>query len=161
MGYLMFRGVNKATIVGLLSKDPEIRQLKNTKVATLSLVTNEVWVDSTGNKSTKASWHRVIVYGKMAEVAEKYLKKGAEVYVEGAINYREWKTDAGETKNTTEIVVNQSGVMQMLGGKREPDMTGQKTQKPVKNESSRPPVEAYQNEIENQDPDLWSNDIPF
>lgn len=160
----MFKGVNKATIVGVLGQDPEFRELKKTKVATLNLVTNELWTDSEGKKVTKASWHRIVIYGRLAEVARDYLKKGAEVYVEGSINYREWKTDSGEIKKSTEIVVSNTGTMQMLGGKRE-NTEGNNT-KPLNNSqnqtanipqenSNNPPLESYQNE------QGWENDIPF
>ncbi len=117
------RGVNKVIIVGYLGQEPEIRYLPNGgAVATLSVATSESWTDkSTGEMKEKTEWHRVVVFGKLAEIAGEHLKKGSQVYLEGQLQTRKWDDDNGVTHYVTEIVINRSGTMQMLGGRREGD----------------------------------------
>ncbi|MCE1279244.1 single-stranded DNA-binding protein [Enterobacter hormaechei] len=114
------RGVNKVILVGTLGQDPEVRYMQGNKaVANLSLATNESWRDKqTGEMKEKTEWHRVVLFGKLAEVAGEYLKKGAQVYIEGQLRTRKWTDQAGIEKYTTEIVVGQNGSMQMLGGRQ-------------------------------------------
>lgn len=114
------RGVNKVILVGTLGQDPEVRYMQGNKaVANLSLATNESWRDKqTGEMKKKTEWHRVVLFGKLAEVAGEYLKKGAQVYIEGQLRTRKWTDQTGVEKYTTEIVVGQNGSMQMLGGRQ-------------------------------------------
>lgn len=114
------RGVNKVILVGTLGQDPEVRYMQGNKaVANLSLATNESWRDKqTGEMKEKTEWHRVVLFGKLAEVAGEYLKKGAQVYIEGQLRTRKWTDQTGIEKYTTEIVVGQNGSMQMLGGRQ-------------------------------------------
>ncbi|MDM7040897.1 single-stranded DNA-binding protein [Klebsiella pneumoniae] len=114
------RGVNKVILVGTLGQDPEVRYMQGNKaVANLSLATNESWRDKqTGEMKEKTEWHRVVLFGKLAEVAGEYLKKGAQVYIEGQLRTRKWTDQTGVEKYTTEIVVGQNGSMQMLGGRQ-------------------------------------------
>ncbi|MBC6504738.1 single-stranded DNA-binding protein, partial [Citrobacter freundii] len=89
-------------------------------VTNLSLATSESWRDKqTGEVRENTEWHRVVLFGKLAEVASEYLRKGAQVYVEGQLRTRSWQDDSGVTRYVTEIVVGQNGTMQMLGGRRD------------------------------------------
>lgn len=111
------RGVNKVTILGVLGQDPEIRYMPNGgAVANISLATSETWKDKqTGEKKEKTEWHRVAIFGKLAEIAGEYLRKGSKIYIEGKLQTRKWKDQSGADRNTTEIVLDGfSSVMQML-----------------------------------------------
>ena len=115
----MSRGINKVILVGSLGKDPEVKYLPNgNAVANISLATSESWKDrNTGQKQEKTEWHRIVVFGKLAEIAGQYLTKGAQAYFEGKLQTRKWQDKAtGQDKYTTEIVVDSGGQMQMLGG---------------------------------------------
>ena len=109
-------GVNKVILVGHLGKDPETKAMPSGGAVTnITLATSESWKDNaSGEKKEKTEWHRVVFFNKLAEVAAQYLKKGAQVYVEGKITTRKWQNKEGVDQYTTEIVANE---MQMLGGK--------------------------------------------
>lgn len=118
----MARGVNKVIIVGTLGNDPEVKySASGSAIANLSVATSEQWKDKqTGEKKEQTEWHRVVIFGKLAEVAGEYLRKGSQVYIEGQLRTRKWTDSNGVDKYTTEIVIPQmGGVMQMLGGKRD------------------------------------------
>ena len=112
----MARGVNKAIIVGTLGQDPEIRYTANGgAVANISVATNESWRDkATGEAQERTEWHRIVMFGKLAEIAQQYLKKGSQAYFEGRIQTRKWQDNEGKDRYNTEIVANE---MQMLGGR--------------------------------------------
>jgi single-strand DNA-binding protein len=112
----MARGVNKAILVGNLGRDPEVRYSPNGQaVANVTLATSESWKDKTsGEKQEKTEWHRVVFFGRLAEIAGEYLKKGAQIYVEGRLQTRKWTDKDGHDRYTTEIVAND---MQMLGSR--------------------------------------------
>jgi single-strand DNA-binding protein len=113
-------GVNKVIILGNLGKDPEVRFMPNGgAVANLTIATSESWKDKqTGEQKEKTEWHRVVMFGKLAEIAGEYLKKGSKVYIEGALQTRKWQNQQGQDQYTTEIVVQGfNGTMQMLDGK--------------------------------------------
>ena len=114
------RGVNKVILVGNLGQDPEVRYIPNgSAVATLSLATSESWRDKqSGEQKEVTEWHRVVIFGKLAEIAGEYLRKGSQVYIEGQLRTRKWTDQAGQDKYTTEVVVNIGGTMQMLGGRQ-------------------------------------------
>ena len=103
-------GVNKVIILGNLGKDPEVRFMPN------GGATSESWKDKqTGEQKEKTEWHRVVMFGKLAEIAGEYLKKGSKVYIEGALQTRKWQNQQGQDQYTTEIVVQGfNGTMQML-----------------------------------------------
>lgn len=110
-------GVNKVIILGNLGKDPEVRFMPNGGgVANLTIATSESWKDKqTGEQKEKTEWHRVVMFGKLAEIAGEYLKKGSKVYIEGALQTRKWQNAQGQDQYTTEIVVQGfNGTMQML-----------------------------------------------
>ncbi len=115
----MSRGVNKAIIIGNCAGDPEARFLPNGNAVTnVTVVTNETWKDKqTGQQQERAEFHRVVLFGKVAEIASQYLHKGSQVYIEGTIRTRKWQGQDGQDKYTTEIVVDVNGNMQLLGGK--------------------------------------------
>ena len=111
-------GVNKVILVGNLGKDPEVKYLESgIPLARFSVATSETYKDRTsGERKTNTEWHNVVLWRGLAEVAEKYLKKGSQIYVEGKLRTRSWEDQAGVTKYTTEIV---GDTMTMLGGKSE------------------------------------------
>ncbi|URQ90865.1 single-stranded DNA-binding protein [Pseudoalteromonas sp. SCSIO 43101] len=117
----MARGVNKVILVGNLGQDPEVRYMPNGNgVANISIATTDSWKDkNTGQMQERTEWHRVVLFGKLAEVAGEYLRKGSQVYIEGRLQTRKWTDQSGQEKYTTEIVVDMGGQMQMLGGRGE------------------------------------------
>ena len=110
----MGRGINKAVIVGTLGKDPEIRYAANgNAVVNISVATNESWKDrETGEAQERTEWHRIVLFGKLGEIASQYLKKGSQAYFEGKIKTNKWQDQGGIDRYTTQIVANQ---MEMLG----------------------------------------------
>ncbi|HGJ5874581.1 MAG TPA: single-stranded DNA-binding protein [Arsenophonus apicola] len=113
------RGVNKVILIGNLGQDPEIRYMPNGgAVANLTLATSESWRDKqSGEMREKTEWHRVVIFGKLAEVAGEYLRKGSQVYIEGSLQTRKWQDQNGQDRYSTEVVVNIGGTMQMLGAR--------------------------------------------
>lgn len=113
------RGINKVILVGNVGQDPEMRYMPSGgAVCNLSIATSESWNDkASGEKKEQTEWHRVVLFGKLAEIAGEYVKKGTQLYIEGELRTRKWTDQAGVDKYTTEIVVNVGGTMQMLGGK--------------------------------------------
>ena len=111
------RGINKVILVGRLGNDPEVRYIPNGgAVANLQVATSESWRDKqTGEMREQTEWHRVVLFGKLAEVAGEYLRKGAQVYIEGQLRTRSWDDNNGATRYITEILVKTTGTMQMLG----------------------------------------------
>jgi single-strand DNA-binding protein len=108
--------VNKVILVGNLGRDPETRYMPDGGAITnVSIATTEVWKDKNGDKQEKTEWHRVAFFGKLAEIAGEYLKKGSQVYVEGRLQTRKWQDKDGADKYTTEIVADR---MQMLGSRQ-------------------------------------------
>jgi single-strand DNA-binding protein len=113
----MAGSVNKVIIVGNLGRDPEVRALQNgNKVANLNVATTDSWFNKdSGQREEKTEWHRIVIYGKVAEVAEKYLKKGSSAYFEGRLQTRKWTDKDNQERYTTEIVVDN---MTMLGSRQ-------------------------------------------
>ncbi len=112
----MSGSLNKVILVGNLGRDPEIRSMQNgDKVANLNIATSENWKDRDGNRQEKTEWHRVVIFGKIAEVCERYLKKGSKVLIEGKLVTRKWVDKNNNDKYTTEVVVSGfNGGMTML-----------------------------------------------
>ena len=117
----MSGSLNKVILVGNLGADPEIRNTQSgDKVANLRIATSERWRDRDGNNQDRTEWHRVVIFGKVAEVCEKYLRKGSKILIEGKIQTRKWTDQSGQDKYTTEIVVSGfGGNMTMLDGRGE------------------------------------------
>lgn len=138
------RGVNKAIIVGNLGADPEVRTTQNgSTITSIKVATSEAWTDKqTGQKQERTEWHRVKFFGKLAEVAGQYLKKGSQVYVDGYIRTEKYTDKAGVERYATDIIANE---MQMLGS---PDSKKQQRQ-PIAQEQSH-----------NNSPEL-DDEIPF
>lgn len=113
------RGINKVILIGHLGQDPEVRYLPNgNAVANITLATSETWRDKqSGEQKERTEWHRVVFFGKLAEIVGEYLRKGSQVYVEGRLQTRKWQDQSGQDKYTTEVVVDMGGTMQMLGGR--------------------------------------------
>ena len=114
----MARGINKVILVGTLGKDPEIRYSQaGAALTSVSVATNEVWKDKNGEKQERTEWHRVKFFGRLAEIAGEYLKKGGQVYIEGSLRTEKYTDKQGVEKYSTDIIANE---MQLLGGR--PDM---------------------------------------
>ncbi|GBE11686.1 single-stranded DNA-binding protein [bacterium BMS3Bbin12] len=112
----MARGVNKVILVGNLGRDPEVRYLPSgSAVVNVTIATSESWKDKTsGERQERTEWHNVVFFGRLAEIAGEYLKKGSQVYVEGSLRTRKWQDKEGRDRYTTETVVSD---MQMLGSR--------------------------------------------
>ena len=110
------RGINKVIVLGNLGKDPEVRYMPSGgQVTNITVATSETWKDKdSGEQKENTEWHRIVFFGKLAEIAGQYLKKGGQVYVEGRLQTRKWQGQDGQDRYTTEIVANE---MQMLGGR--------------------------------------------
>ena len=119
----MGNGINKAVIVGTLGKDPEIRYAQNgNAVVNVSVATNESWKDrETGEAQQRTGWHRIVMFGKLGEIASQYLKKGSQAYFEGRIRTSKWQDESGNDRYTTEIIANE---MQMLGRRADAEPAG-------------------------------------
>tara|TARA_B100000945_G_C20135065_1_gene481244 strand:+ start:146 stop:619 length:474 start_codon:yes stop_codon:yes gene_type:complete len=116
----MAGSVNKVILIGNLGRDPEIRTMQNgNKVANLNIATSESWKDkTTGERKEKTDWHRVVIFGNLAEIAENYLKKGSKVYISGKLQTRKWQDQSGQDKYTTEVVLQgYGGELTMLDAK--------------------------------------------
>jgi single-strand DNA-binding protein len=108
--------VNKVILIGNLGRDPETRYMPDGGAITnISVATTDVWKDKNGEKQEKTEWHRVAFFGKLAEIAGEYLKKGSQVYVEGRLQTRKWQDKDGADKYTTEVIADR---MQMLGSRQ-------------------------------------------
>ena len=143
-------GVNKVILVGNLGKDPEVRHLENgTTVANFPIATSESYKDREGNRIDQTEWHNVVVWRKLAEIAESYLKKGSQIYLEGKLRTRSWDDQQGNKRYTTEVVAD---TFTMLG-KRE---DSQSTQSVTNNNSS---TSTQNNVIETNN--SVEDDLPF
>lgn len=147
------RGVNKMILMGNLGQDPEVRYMPSGgAVANITVATSESWNDkATGEKKEKTEWHRVSIFGKLAEIAGEYLGKGSQVYIEGKLQTRKWQDQSGQDRYTTEIVVQgYSGVMQMIGrapeqqGGNQQQGWGQPQQPAQQQQQQRAPQQQYQ-----------------
>ena len=157
----MARGINKVILVCTLGQDPEVRYTADGKaVANISGATNEQWTDkATGQKQEKTEWHRISMFGRLAEIAGEYLKKGSQVYIEGKLQTRKWQDQNGQDRYTTEIVANE---MQMLGGgnaggnpQRQPPAQQASQQQPPRQQAA-PPAQQQP-----QQGGHFEDDIPF
>lgn len=166
----MARGVNKVILVGTCGQDPETRYLPSGNAVTnLSLATSEQWTDKqTGQKVEKTEWHRVSLFGKVAEIAGEYLRKGSQVYIEGKLQTREWEKD-GVKRYTTEIIVDMQGTMQLLGGRPDnagggdsaPRQSRPAPQREPQQQAPRQSAPPQQKPQPAQDYDSFDDDIPF
>lgn len=137
--------VNKAIIVGTLGRDPEVSYMNNgDAICNLSVATSERWKDKSGEKQERTEWHRISMFGKLAEIAGRYLAKGSSVYLEGKLQTRKWTDKDGVEKYTTEIIADR---MQMLGGNREASRETGREQKPQQSRQQRPPADDFDDDV--------------
>lgn len=161
------KGVNKVILIGHLGQDPEIHYMPSGgAVANLTLATSESWRDKqTGEMKEKTEWHRVVIFGKLAEIAGEYLRKGSQVYIEGSLQTRKWQDQSGQDRYTTEVVVNIGGTMQMLGGNCGNQAGSQKTQQNQgwgQPQQPQAPKQASSNQTpQSEPPQDWDDPIPF
>ena len=158
----MARGINKVILVGNLGNDPDVRYTAGgAAVANVSIATTEAWKDrESGEMQEKTEWHKVVFFGKLAEIVAEYVKKGSQIYIEGRLQTRKWQDKEGNERYTTEIVANE---MQMLGGRssggggsggspeRERPAPSEGGSKPSRSSSARPAA----------DQNFVDDDIPF
>jgi len=147
-------GINKVILVGNIGAKPEVKYSSNgSAIANLSVATSETWNDkNSGEKQEKTEWHRVSLYGKLAEIAGQYLDKGSKIYVEGKLQTRKWQDQSGQDRYTTEIVVSgYGGTLQMLD-RREGMATGGQ---------SAPSNNMSNDTVEVADSSGFEDDIPF
>lgn len=155
------RGVNKVILIGNLGADPEVRYTPSGEaVATLRIATSETWKDKqTGQTQERTEWHRVVLFGKLAEIAGEYLRKGRQVYIEGALRTRKWQGQDGQDRYTTEIVARE---MQLIGGRGEGTALDQGA--PAYPEASAPPQSKLSSASKSTSQpldDFEDDDIPF
>ena len=158
----MARGINKVILIGNLGGDPDTRYLPNGNAVTnLTLATSDSWKDKqSGQIQERTEWHRISLFGKIAEIAGQYLVKGSKVYIEGRLQTREWEKD-GVKRYTTEVVVDMGGTMQMLDSRSDnTEAPAQRTQQPAR---QRPTPQANAQTGAQQEPDYdsFDDDIPF
>lgn len=156
----MSRSLNKVTLIGNLGADPEVRSTgSGTRVATLSVATSRQWNNQAGERQEKTEWHRVVLWNNnkgsgLADVAERYLAKGSQVYIEGSIEYRQWEDREGNTRYTTEIRAREMIMLSGRGdGERAPASSGAATV------SASPDSESYKDFPEALDEE--DDDLPF
>lgn len=163
-------GINKCIILGRVGNDPEVKySASGSAIANLSVATSEQWNDkATGEKKEQTEWHRVVVFGKLAEVAGEYLRKGSQVYIEGKLRTRKWTDQSGVEKYTTEIVLQpMNGVMQMIGGKSSDNgnQQSQQRQQSGSNQQSgwgKPQQPSNTSKPQANEPPMdFDDDIPF
>lgn len=126
------RGVNKVILVGNLGADPEVRTSPNgSTIANIRLATGEAWKDQQGQLQERTEWHRIVVFGRSAEVARDYLRKGSKIYLEGRLQTRKWQDKNGQDQYTTEIVAQEFQMLDRAGG-------GEAGARPAVNTPTRP-----------------------
>ena len=164
----MARGVNKVILIGNVGGDPETRYLPNGNAVTnITLATTDSWKDKqTGQQQERTEWHRVVFFGKLAEIAGEYLRKGGQCYIEGRLQTREWEKD-GVKRYTTEIVVDMNGTLQLLGGRAGNNEGGgeyaprQQQSRPAPQQAAPRPAPQPAAQQPAQDFDSFDDDIPF
>ena len=173
--HLMSRGINKCILVGNVGQDPEVRYLPNGgAVANVTLATSESWMDkNSGQKQEKTEWHRIVFFGKLADIVSQYVKKGSKLYVEGKLQTRKWQDQSGNDKYTTEIVVDGfSGQMQMLdgrqdvGGQQQVHSPAQNVQQPTQQhrqseQNQYAAMQGGQQQVQQQPQQPMSNNNPY
>ncbi len=156
----MSRGINKVILIGNLGQDPEVRYTQSgDAIANVSLATSETWKDkNTGEPQERTEWHRVVFFGKVAEIVKDYLHKGSKIYVEGQLRTRKWQDKDGQDRYTTEVIVSLGGTLQMLDSRPDGGAStsqgqgnGRSAQAPTANGHGRQPPE----------PPPFDDDIPF
>ena len=156
------KGINKVIIVGNLGNDPEVKYTPaGAAITNISVATSESWKDkSSGQTQEKTEWHRIVFFGKLAEIAGEYLRKGSQVYIEGKLQTRKWQDKQGQDRYSTEIICDSfNGVMQMLGSKQEGSQPRQ--QAPQQQQQQTQQQSAYPVSTNQADSNNEFSDIPF
>ena len=151
--------LNKVMLIGRLGQDPEIRYTQSgSSVANVTIATNDYWTDKQGGKQERTEWHSLVLWGKLADLAQSYLKKGSQVYVEGRLQTRDWEDQQGQKHYKTEVVVT---TMQFLDSKMSDSSETEYTATPsVQKSDSMPVAPAEASEAPHGD-DYIKDDIPF
>ena len=145
--------LNKIMLIGHLGKDPEVRYTPDgTPVATFSLATSENWTDKNGTRQEHTEWHNIVAWRRLADLSQKYLTKGRQVYIEGRLRSREWNDREGNRRRTTEVVVSQ---IVLLGSRSQSTDAPAPSQEPAAKSTSEEPEQAF------GDAGITDNDIPF
>lgn len=164
----MARGVNRVFLIGNLGGDPDVRYMPNgNAVCNITLATSDTWKDKqTGQHQERTEWHRVVFFGRLAEVVGEYARKGSKLYVEGRLQTREWEKD-GIKRYTTEVVVDIGGQMQLLDGRPDGQQQGrqQPPQRAQQSAGSNAYADARNGHVQHNAPppdyDQFDDDIPF
>ncbi|HEK0774542.1 TPA: single-stranded DNA-binding protein [Proteus mirabilis] len=151
------KGVNKVLLIGHLGQDPEMRYLPNGDAVTnITLATSDSWKDKqSGETKERVEWHRVVIFGKLAEIAGEYLRKGSQVYIEGQLQTRKWQDQNGQDRYSTEVVVNINSSMQILGNNNQ---AGSQKSQPSPHQHEWSPQQSPKH---NEPPIDFDDDIPF
>lgn len=159
----MARGINKVILIGNLGADPEIRYTASgTAVANLRLATSEAWKDKqSGDMQERTEWHRLVIFGRTAEVAGEYLKKGSKIYTEGRLRTNKWQGQDGQDRYTTEIVVNEMQMLDSRGGGTANYGPPQGGARPQSQSQPAPQQQPSQPAAVDQSFDDLDDDIPF
>ena len=143
-------GVNKVILIGNLGRDPEVRHLESgASVANFPIATTESYKDKNGNRQDQTEWHNIVLWRGLAEIAEKYLKKGSQIYIEGKLRSRSWEDKEGNTRYITEVV---GDSMTMLGGRSENNTLSQAQESKAEKVSQETPISSADDE---------NDDLPF
>ena len=157
----MARGVNKVILVGNLGKDPETRYMPSgSAVTNLTLATSESWKDKqTGDQQERTEWHKIAMFGRLAEIAAEYLRKGSQVYIEGKLRTRKWQDKEGKDRYTTEIVADEMQMLGSKGGGAGASASAGANAPAAATASQRPPV--VNDSVDGGPPGDFDDDIPF
>lgn len=150
------RGINKVILIGNMGNDPEVRYMPSGDAfANITIATNESWKDKTsGEQHNQTEWHNIVLFGRLAEIAGEYLKKGSKIYIEGKLRTRKWKDKAGQDRQTTEIVARDMQMLDSRGGGAAASASGfQSSSSSASNTQEQAPIPAGT--------DDFDDDIPF
>lgn len=155
----MAKGINKCILVGNLGNDPETKYMPSGGAVTnISIATQGSWKDkTTGERVERTEWHKVVFFNRLAEIAGEYLRKGSQVYIEGALRTRKWQDQEGQDRYTTEIVASE---LQMLGSKGDSQSQGQQQSRPQQDRKQVPPKVKQEQEAPRNFDD-FDDDTPF
>tara|TARA_B100000609_G_scaffold190376_1_gene178253 strand:- start:123 stop:599 length:477 start_codon:yes stop_codon:yes gene_type:complete len=158
----MSGSLNKVQLIGNLGRDPEIRTTNDGRnIAHVTLATSENWKDASGQRQERTEWHRIVVFGGLADVVKQYLKKGDSAYFEGRIQTRKWTDNSNQERYTTEIVVDQKGAMQMLGSRGGASDSSYAQSAPAENFDQSSSGGMAMNQTKVSDDAAFDDDIPF
>ena len=157
----MAKGINKVILIGNLGNDPDVRYTSGgSAVANVNVATSETWRDKeTGDQQERTEWHRIVFFGRLAEIVSEYLRKGSKIYVEGRLQTRKWQDRDGNDRYTTEVVANEMQMLDSKGGSGA--FTGAPAEAPKPRGANAPAGPAAQNNIPGDNNEFVDDDIPF